>query len=116
MNTRLLGGLGEKQAVMYLKKHHYKIIETNYFCRFGEIDIIAKKDNILIFVEVKSRADNSFGSPAEAVTPRKQQKIITVAKNYIAEHGVNNTQIRFDVVEIIDKKTNHILDAFRVEN
>lgn len=114
MNTRLLGGEGEKQAVLYLKKNHYRIVETNYSCRFGEIDIVAKKDKLLVFVEVKSRADDSFGTPAQSVTPRKQQRIIIAAKNYIAERTVTDTQMRFDVIEISDKKVNHIPDAFRV--
>lgn len=115
MNTRFLGNIGEEKAAMYLKKQHYKIVETNYNCRFGEIDIIARKDDVLAFVEVKSRADNAFGSPAEAVTPRKQQKIIITAKNYIAEHAVTDMCLRFDVIEVLDKKVNHIIDAFRAE-
>ncbi len=114
MNTRFLGSQGEKTAVMHLKKEHYRIVETNYSCRYGEIDIVAKKDKVLVFVEVKSRADMSFGAPSEAVTPKKQQKIITAAKNYIAERGVTDTPMRFDVVEVLDKKVNHIEDAFRL--
>ena len=114
MNTRALGGLGEKAAVMHLKKKHYRIVETNYFCRYGEIDIVAKKDGVLVFVEVKSRAGTVFGAPSEAVTPKKRQKIIIAAKNYIAERGVADTPMRFDVIEVLDKKINHIEDAFRL--
>ncbi len=114
MNNRLLGVSGEATAVMYLKKKHYKIIETNYSCRAGEIDIIAKKDDILVFVEVKTRSSNAFGTPAEAITLKKQQHIIRSAQFFMLEHAVVNTQVRFDAIEVIDKRVNHIVDAFRI--
>ncbi|MEG2014577.1 MAG: YraN family protein [Clostridia bacterium] len=113
LNKRLMGAEGEHKSTIYLKKQHYKILKTNYFSKIGEIDIIAKDKDILVFVEVKSRADDSFGMPAEAVTKRKQHMIIGSAKLYCIEKGIVNTQIRFDVIEILEGKINHIIDAFR---
>lgn len=117
MNLNKIGTLGENITVKYLKKNGYKIIKRNYGCRFGEIDIIASKNEYLAFVEVKARGKDALFSPIQAVTPGKQKKIKYTAELYISENGVNNLQPRFDVAEIFVKdnkvdKINYIENAF----
>jgi putative endonuclease len=94
------GREGEKAAVKFLKKQGYRIIEKNYRNKSGEIDIVAEQDQVLVFVEVKSRADGEYGEPLEAVTPHKQRKIGQVAKGFLTQHRITNRDCRFDVVGI----------------
>jgi len=109
---KLLGLVGENKACKYLKKHGYKILTRNFSTRFGEIDIIASKDKKIIFIEVKTRKDDAFGCPAEAVTIEKQKKIILVATNYLQKMQKQESECRFDVIEVENGKINHIIDAF----
>ncbi|QSX06564.1 YraN family protein [Sedimentibacter sp. zth1] len=103
-------------AQKYLKAHGYVILEVNFMCRFGEIDIIALKDNVLIFVEVKARKNTDFGYPREYVTQAKIRKIISTAKYFLLKKQYDNVNCRFDVIEIIyDRKTiNHLENVFEV--
>ena len=94
------GKEGEKAAVRFLKKKGYRIIEKNYRNKSGEIDIVAEQDQVLVFVEVKSRVDAQYGEPLEAVTPHKQRKIGQVARGFLAQHRIENRDCRFDVVGI----------------
>jgi len=94
------GKEGEKAAVKFLKKRGYRIIEKNYRNKSGEIDIVAEQDQVLVFVEVKSRTDGEYGEPLEAVTPHKQRKIGQVAKGFMIQHRIQNRDCRFDVVGI----------------
>lgn len=94
------GQAGEKAAVKFLKKRGYRILETNYRHTAGEIDIVAEQDRVLVFVEVKSRADGKKGEPLESVTPYKQRKIGKVAQGFLAQHQIENRDCRFDVVGI----------------
>jgi putative endonuclease len=99
--TRARGIRGESLAVKYLKKKGYKIIERNYRCQWGEIDLIARDGKTLIFVEIKSRSSSDFGLPQDAVDRFKQEKLIQAAKAYMAEHHVQETiPARFDVVAV----------------
>ena len=82
----LLGQEGEKLAVQYLKRLGYRIICRNYRCPLGEIDIIARHGGVLVFVEVKSRSSQTFGSPGMAVTLAKQRKLSQVAWHYLQDH------------------------------
>lgn len=115
----VFGKKGEEIAVRYLKRHKYKIIEQNYRCRFGEIDIIAKEKDVLVFIEVKTRHSLGFGPPETAVDFYKQQHIEKVALNYLSQCREEIEECRFDVVSIIwiDKKPEVVLikDAFQVE-
>ncbi len=114
MNTRIIGTQGEKLAVKYLKKHKYKILDTNYSCNLGEVDIVAQVEHYTVFVEVKTRNTDNYGTPREGVTANKQQHIIRTANMYIATHKVARCQPRFDIVEIYgDGSVSHIIDAFR---
>ena len=94
------GKQGEKAAVKFLKKRGYRIIEKNYRNKSGEIDIVAEHDQVLVFVEVKSRTDTEYGEPLESVTPHKQRKIGQVAKGFMVQHRIENRDCRFDVVGI----------------
>ena len=97
---RQTGESGETIAVKFLKKNGYKIIERNYRCKLGEIDIIAQESRVLAFVEVKTRRTDEFGGPKWAVTPQKQRKISMVALNYLKETEQMGRKARFDVVAI----------------
>ena len=114
------GQEGEKRAVDFLKKKKYRIIETNFTTKSGEIDIIAEQGGVLVFIEVKSRTDNVYGHPLDAVTPAKQKKLVQVANRFRARNEVWDHDCRFDVVTVSgdpDKpKTWEIVlyaDAFR---
>ena len=109
---KFLGRAGEIKACEYLKEKGYVIEKTNYKTRIGEIDVIAKDNGTLVFVEVKTRTDDSFGSPSEAVNFTKQSKYFKVATQYIIATNQNQCECRFDVIEIEDGKINHIIDAF----
>ena len=99
INNRQLGTKWEKAAVDFLRAQGYIIIEKNYRCRAGEIDIIARDADILCFVEVKYRKSCKYGSAVEAVGTSKQRIIRFVARDYLFRRCVNvNTQCRFDVV------------------
>ena len=100
-NNRKTGKTGEDIATAYLKNKGYRIIERNYSCIYGEVDIVANDCGDVVFVEVKSRRSKGFGNPAEAVTPDKQKKISKVALNYLKEKRLDNRDARFDVVAII---------------
>ena len=106
------GQIGESSAVSFLKNKGYKILETNYRNKIGEIDIIAQKDNRVIFVEVKQRATARFGYPREAVTNHKQQKIRLVSQVYLKQKGLTNAFLRYDVIEILGDEITHLENAF----
>jgi len=119
MNLKQIGRFGEDLAVDFLKKQGYEILRTNFRCRLGEIDIIAKEGNTIVFVEVKTRKSLKFGLPSESVNFKKQLHIKRVAEYFIAYHLLQDKYLyRFDVVEIfIDGKNdvtkiNLIKDAF----
>ena len=94
------GQKGEALAARHLKKNGYRIIEKNYRTKLGEIDIIAKDKDTLVFVEVKSRRSRQFGNPKAAVTPRKQRKISMVALHYLKSTHRTNVSARFDVAAV----------------
>lgn len=96
-----LGAEGEEAAVRFLRKLGAKIIERNLRSPVGEIDIIARLKKQLLFVEVKTRSSQLYGTPAEAVGPRKQQQIIRTAQWYLQQGHGKNLQPRFDVVSIL---------------
>jgi len=97
--NNLLGSWGEAVAADYLRKKHYKIVAVRYFCRFGEIDLIAQNQNYLVFTEVKLRKNARFAQAREYVDRRKQDKIRITASIYLSEHPTK-LQPRFDVIEI----------------
>jgi putative endonuclease len=100
MNKRKTGAFGEKIACNFLGNNGYQIIETNYRCRDGEIDIVARQRDILVFVEVKTRKSFIYGAPEESVTPAKMQKLKAVAEFYNQNHDNLPPEWRIDVVAI----------------
>lgn len=94
------GKEGEKIAAAYLKKNGYRIIEINFRCPIGEIDIVAKEKDDLVFVEVKTRKSIDLGYPEQAVGIRKQRKMSQLALWYLQKRKIANTNARFDVVAI----------------
>ena len=112
MNTKILGFQGETQAKKYLIKNKYQILETNYTTKIGEIDIVAKQKDVIVFVEVKDRKTKRFGLPREAVTPYKQRKIRLVATQYLQSHKLLESKVRFDCIEILGDEVTHIENAF----
>ncbi len=108
-----LGIQGEVTAKEYLENLGYKIVATNYKNKIGEIDIICKDKDVLVFVEVKTRQSIKFGYPREAVNYYKQQKIRNVASGYLKFKGLyEKVAVRFDVIDIVGEKITHIKNAF----
>ena len=109
---RDFGNTGENLATDYLEKQGYTILERNFYCKQGEIDIIAKDKNEIVFIEVKSRSNKLFGIPSEAVTKQKIKHLFRTARYFLYKNKMINEYIRFDVVEILIKSgkfnVNHI--------
>ncbi|MBI4266960.1 MAG: YraN family protein [Chloroflexi bacterium] len=105
MTRRETGILGEKIALDFLKKRGYRILETNYRCREGEIDIVARQKDCLVFIEVRAKRSLAFGTPEESITPAKLAKLRTVAAHYQQTHKDLPAQCRIDVVALeLDSK------------
>jgi putative endonuclease len=100
INKRETGSRGERLAMQYLEQLGYGILEMNYQHGHGEIDIVAKDGEVLVFCEVKSRSSDEYGEPEYAITPRKQQQIRKLAHAYMYEHEIREQACRFDVVAI----------------
>ena len=100
MRRKELGDWGEKLAVGYLKGRGYRILETNFRCREGEIDIIAQQGDCLTFVEVRTRKNVAFGTPEESVTAAKREKLISLSLAYLQTHANLPSLWRIDVVAI----------------
>lgn len=112
MSNFELGIWGEREAVKFLKKHKYKIIEQNFRCHIGEVDIIAKRGEYLVFIEVKTRASARYGLPMEAVDEVKQQKLMRLALYYQKLKNLLNVPVRFDVVQVLCEEIKLIEGAF----
>jgi len=104
-NRGKIGKKGESIAVAYLELSGYTILKLNYRNRLGEIDIIAKDKDTIVFIEVKARTSNRFGNPKWAVTLKKQEKISKVALSYLKEQKQIQVKARFDVVAVSFSKT-----------
>ncbi len=117
--NNLVGAWGEAAAAQYLRKKRYEIVAAGYRCRFGEVDIIARKGQVLAFVEVKTRNSDRFAQAREFVDQRKQRRLRSTAALYLEQHPTT-LQPRFDVIEIyapdgmdtIRPEIHHLEDAF----
>lgn len=109
--NRKVGFFGERRAAKYLKKSGYVILERNFKCPFGEVDIIAGKNDTICFVEVKTRSSDYFGAPNQAVDLQRQKRYINSARYYFAGREINCV-VRFDIIEITKEGVNHIENAF----
>ena len=115
-NKRKIGTDYEDKAIEYLKNSGYRIVERNFYCRQGEIDIIAWDGKYLVFIEVKYRKDIKSGYPSEAVTYNKRSRIIKASKFYMYKHRIGDGQsVRFDVISIVNNEIELIKDAFWIE-
>lgn len=118
-NKVKIGQSGENTAENYLKKLNYKIIERNFRCKAGEIDLIVERNGTVAFVEVKTRNSLKYGMPSESVTHTKQKHLIKTATWFLVsyENKINALEYRFDVVEVLRHKgktyINHIENAFQ---
>lgn len=110
------GDAGELAAAEHLKAAGYAILALKYRARPGEVDIVAAQGGTLVFAEVKTRRGGAYGTPAEAVTRRKQEKLMATALCYMKHHGLYDKPMRFDVIEVLmtgrEAKINHIVNAF----
>lgn len=121
MITQKTGAFGEAKAKEYLESIGYNILAQNYSCNQGELDIVARDTDELVFVEVKARKSFIYGNPCEAVDKTKQKKLILAAQRYIIDNNIEECIMRFDVVEVLFsrigeryrlKELNHIKNAF----
>ena len=100
MSDKLLGKKGEAVAARYYLNQGYTLLEHNYQCRLGELDLLLQKQELLVFAEVKTRRPGGLGTPAEAVNTAKQRRVVQAAKYYISRTQTEETAVRFDVVEV----------------
>jgi len=113
-----IGQKGENLAVDYLQNAGYTVLERNYRCKLGEIDIIARDNDTLVFIEVRSRSSLAFGLPQESINRRKRHQISKVALEYMIRRKLKNIPARFDVVAVSfegrKEKVDLIKDAFEL--
>jgi len=111
-----LGNEGEELAVLHLIKHGYAIITRNYTYLKGEIDIIARKENTLVIVEVKTRSTPDFGDPQEFLKPAQRKRLVDTAHKFTEDYGNDNIEVRFDFIGVIINRAGtrieHLEDAF----
>ena len=112
-NNKTIGNLGEKIASDYLVHEGYNIMESNFRHKTGEIDLICKDGEYIVFIEVKTRNSNYYGEPAEAVDYRKRLKITRTAELYIMKKKLVNTNFRFDIVEIMLSKDTYKINLIK---
>ncbi len=115
MQPNTYGKRSEIIASDYLKTKGYKILEVNYKNKIGEIDVIAKDKNYIVFVEVKARTSQKFGHPFDAIDEIKQQKIRRIASLYLVKNQKYGSACRFDAISILgleNPEITHIVDAF----
>ncbi|HNT34119.1 MAG TPA: YraN family protein [bacterium] len=102
-STRKKGSRYEDLAEAYLSEKGYRILERNIHSRYGEIDIVAEDGSVIVFVEVRMRSRNDYGSPAESITPSKMRKILREAEMYLVENSLLDRDARLDVISILDR-------------
>ena len=120
-DIKKIGGKGEALAVEFLKQHNYRVIERNFRCKSGEIDIIAQDKDSFCFIEVKTRSTGQFGSGFDAITSSKQRKLVKAALWYCAMHDRAHVPMRFDIVAVQYSSSGSpclelLKDAFDVSN
>jgi putative endonuclease len=107
-----LGATGEAAAAAWYQANGYEVLETNWRCRQGELDLVVRKGRVLVFCEVKTRSSDAFGLPAEAVTREKRDRIRRLAARYLEDAPFRAREVRFDVVAILDGQLEVIEAAF----
>ncbi len=111
-----LGKCGEDAACELYDRLGFEVVERNHRCSLGEIDVIARRERLLVFCEVKTRRTDRWGEPSEAVHPRKQARLRRLAGHWLAENAPGSVDVRFDVVSVIVRdghtELEHLPDAF----
>jgi putative endonuclease len=113
-NTLIAGASAEAAATRLLLERGYRIVERNFRCKAGELDLIALDRGVLVFIEVRSRADADHGHAAEMVSASKQRQVARVAEHYLALREPAYDEVRFDVVAITGGEIELIQDAWRL--
>ena len=108
-----LGKFGEESAIDFLKNNGYKILATNYRTRLGEIDIVAKDEGTICFIEVKTRLSDRFGLPQEALTRFKQRQIAKTALHFLKDNSLLEKKARFDVVSVMARDQAPSIDLIK---
>ena len=116
MKRRDTGNLGEKLAAEFIRKQGYVILQTNYRCPEGEVDIVARQKDCLVFVEVRAKRGREFGSPEESITPAKMEKLRRVAAHYCQTHDDIPDSWRIDVVAVEIDRQDRPLRIELIEN
>lgn len=109
----VIGKIGEDIACQYLVENNYEIIERNFNCRQGEIDIIAKNKNEIVFIEVKTRTNNKYGNPIDSITYYKQKHILKSVQYYLYKENLENIFVRIDVIEVYNKGEKHYVNHIK---
>jgi putative endonuclease len=116
VDRRAFGQAGEDGAVAYLVAQGFRIRARNFTCPYGELDIVAEKDDLLCFVEVRMRSHAAWGDPAHTIGHRKQRRVVKAALHYLFAHAPGERMIRFDVVTVLGRGEraviDHIVNAF----
>ena len=113
-SSREKGSIGEEIARKYLKDNGFTILDANFHARMGEIDIIAREGEELVFVEVKTAMGDTFGNPLGWIPERKQRRIFLASLAYVSRKGLAHAPMRFDVITVDpERKVSHVRDAFR---
>ena len=116
MNTRKTGAGAEDVAIKYIVANGIEPVERNYTTPYGEADIIAKEGSVFVFIEVKARRNQKYGSPADAVTKRKKWRYLNIAQDYFMSKSIRDYEVRFDVAEVYISggkfNVNYIKNAF----
>lgn len=113
METKSKGSIGEILAEKYLKKLGYKFLERNYSSKIGEIDLIYKDKDTIVFVEVKARQNDRFGMGREAINYKKQQKIKRTAEFYLISNNLYDKNCRFDCIEVLGDKEDYTVEHYK---
>jgi putative endonuclease len=109
-DRRCFGGEGEDATARLLEAQGYAIRSRNFRCRYGEIDLVAEKDDTLCFVEVRMRSSAIWGDPSNSISHSKQRRVVKTALHYLLAHGLQNRMIRFDVVSVIGRGRDAVLE------
>lgn len=112
MDKSAAGRLSEDRARDFLLAMGWEIVDRNFACKLGELDLVAKDGDTLVFVEVRSRSSTTFGSAKESVGGSKKHKLLRTALYYALKKGLEQSPMRFDVIGIDDDRLEHVVDAF----
>ncbi len=115
-SRRRLGDFGERLALQHLKAHGYRIRDRNFRTREGELDIVAERDGVLVFLEVRTRRGQAMGTAAESVTPAKQRRLIALAQAYAQTHEDLPPQHRIDVITLTLAPNGRLLALDHIQN